>query len=139
MQTPRKLPSPLRLGSVSPKVSVTLDDSPVMSKRRRTDLVTSSPPVQDTSQVTEGDGSLSLSITPLSTPSDSPVPPPWVGLAAAAAEGGGPAEVEDGSVTPRRATSSSHQYKRRHDLWRAIASNYQYLMDDELIEACKVC
>ena len=115
METPRKLPSP-RCGHKSPAAMVVrLDDSPVMSKRRRTDEIS---PLNLTEE-----GS-SLSITPLSTPSDSPVPVSWIG-----AEGD---QTADGENDERK------QYKKRHDLWRAIANNYQYLMDEELIEACKV-
>ncbi|XP_064600095.1 uncharacterized protein LOC135466505 isoform X2 [Liolophura sinensis] len=101
--------------------SLTMDngpDSPTTAKRRRMELWGFCTP----STVSSCSGSPSRGTTPDTTLDDSMLSTP--------------SESPAGTLTREDRRDFKKRYKK-DELWPAIESNYQYLMDDEIIETCK--
>lgn len=94
-------------------------DSPTTAKRRRMELWGLCTP----STVSSCSGSPSRGTTPDTTLDDSMLSTP--------------SESPAGTLTREDRRDFKKRYKK-DELWPAIESNYQYLMDDEIIETCKV-
>ena len=107
----------------SPPFSMDCDDSPLSVKRRRLSGSVSPPPA------TRGRLSPPMSLATLLGD---------VSIGDISSCSMDCSTTEDSSASLSVATPGSRKRYRKDELWAAIRSDYHYLMDDEIIETCKV-